>query len=87
MATVVITGANRGIGLAFAKRYSTLGHQVFALCRNSSTELEALELTVIDAVDVSTQPGLLKMQTALQGISIDILINNAGIFSNETLSR
>jgi NAD(P)-dependent dehydrogenase (short-subunit alcohol dehydrogenase family) len=70
-----------------AKRYSTLGHQVFALCRNSSTELEALELTVIDAVDVSSQPGLLKMQTALQGICIDILINNAGIFSNETLDN
>ncbi len=85
MTTTVITGANRGIGLALAEKYSSLGHRVFALCRSSSPELESLNLTVIKDIDVATEHGLQQMQQALANVSIDILINNAGIFSNETL--
>ncbi|EPJ47175.1 MAG: short chain dehydrogenase/reductase family oxidoreductase [Osedax symbiont Rs1] len=85
MTTTVITGANRGIGLALAEKYSSLGHRVFALCRNSSPALESLNLTVIKDIDVATEHGLQQMQQALANVSIDILINNAGIFSNETL--
>ncbi len=85
MTTTVITGANRGIGLALAEKYSSLGHRVFALCRNSSSALESLNLTVIKDIDVATEHGLQQMQQALANESIDILINNAGIFSNETL--
>jgi NAD(P)-dependent dehydrogenase (short-subunit alcohol dehydrogenase family) len=87
MSTVVITGANRGIGLALVEKYSTSGHRVFALCRNSSTALQRLNVTVIKDVDVTTEHGLQQMQRALADVSIDILINNAGIFSNETLGN
>ena len=40
---VLITGANRGIGLAMAKQYADAGHEIMAICRESSDELEAVE--------------------------------------------
>jgi NAD(P)-dependent dehydrogenase (short-subunit alcohol dehydrogenase family) len=85
MPNVVITGANRGIGLAFCQRFIQLGFKVYALCRQSSAELNALDATVISGVDVASDEGLLTMQQALANISIDVLINNAGIFNNERL--
>ena len=83
--TVVITGANRGIGLAFTSIYSAQGDNVIALCRRTSAELDSLNVTVIENVDVATDAGLQIMEQALQGISIDIVINNAGILRDETL--
>lgn len=85
MQNVVITGANRGIGLAFCQRFIQLGFKVFALCRQSSSELDALDVTVISGVDVATEQGLNAMQQALANVGIDVLINNAGIFNNERL--
>jgi NAD(P)-dependent dehydrogenase (short-subunit alcohol dehydrogenase family) len=85
MPNVVITGANRGIGLAFCQRFIQLGFKVYALCRQSSAELNALDATVISGVDVTTEQGLHTMQQSLANISIDVLINNAGIFNNERL--
>ena len=41
--TIVITGANRGIGLALATLYSAQGQNVYALCRSSSTALSGLK--------------------------------------------
>lgn len=40
MAHVVITGANRGIGLEFARQFQARGDKVTALCRHSSPELQ-----------------------------------------------
>ncbi len=83
--TIVITGANRGIGLAFATLYQARGDKVIALCRNSSSELDALNVRVITDIDVATDAGLEKMQQQLEGTHIDILLNNAGILRDETL--
>ncbi|TRX55716.1 SDR family oxidoreductase [Thalassomonas sp. M1454] len=85
--TIVITGANRGIGLAFTKIYKQNGDNVIALCRQSSPELEQLGGTVVTDIDVASDAGLAKMMTALAGITIDILINNAGILRDENLSN
>ncbi|WDE10518.1 SDR family oxidoreductase [Thalassomonas haliotis] len=85
--TVVITGANRGIGLAFATLYREQGAQVYALCRNSSPELDALQVQVITGVDVATDSGLDNMVAALQGVKIDILLCNAGILRDESLGE
>lgn len=82
MPTVMITGANRGIGLGLAKAYLETGWDVIATCRNpdSADDLKALggsleihKMEVTDADDVSA------LATALQGRAIDILINNAGV--------
>jgi len=85
--TIVITGANRGIGLAFASLYQQQGAQVYALCRNSSPELDALQVKVVTGVDVATDQGLANMVSALEGVNIDILICNAGILRDESLGR
>jgi len=85
MNTVVITGANRGIGLAMAKIYSDSGARVFALCRTTSTSLDQLSTTVIEGVDVATDSGLAKLADSLRDVKIDILINNAGILRDESL--
>ncbi|WP_119969193.1 SDR family oxidoreductase [Shewanella japonica] len=84
---VVITGANRGIGLALAKLFKQQGDKVFALCRHTSDELELLDVNVITQIDVATDEGIHNMQTSLAGVNIDVLICNAGILRDEQLSH
>ena len=83
--TVVITGANRGIGLAMAREFNALNYNVIALCRQSSPSLRQLGLTTIEDVDVATSEGRDVMVAALGLVKIDILINNAGILRDESL--
>lgn len=83
--TVVITGANRGIGLSFCQLYRARGYRVYAACRTASEALLALGVEVIDGVDVAQPQGIARLVAALQGVSIDLLINNAGILRNELL--
>lgn len=84
--TVVVTGANKGIGLEFCAHYKSKGATVIAVCRSVSEPLQALDVEVVEGVDVSTDQGIGHLTEVLNGRSIDILINNAGIFSNETLA-
>ncbi|MBM6551476.1 SDR family oxidoreductase [Marinomonas ostreistagni] len=83
--TVIITGASRGIGLSFASLYYAQGYQVFAACRQASAELKALGVNVIENVDVTQAQGIANLTDALAGVSIDLLINNAGILRDEQL--
>ena len=87
MNNVVITGANRGIGLALVNAFIAKDFNVYALCRRSSTELDATKAKVITEIDVTSEQGLLAMKVNLQDLSIDILINNAGILRSNTLSE
>jgi NAD(P)-dependent dehydrogenase (short-subunit alcohol dehydrogenase family) len=84
--TIVITGANRGIGYAMAKLCQQRGDTVYALCRKSSKDLDSLGVNVIEEVEIANQTGIDKAVSALDGISIDLLINNAGILRDEQLS-
>jgi len=85
--SVVITGANRGIGLAMAKLFKQQGNVVYALCRQSSTLLDALGVKVIENIDVSTDEGIINMTSALKNIPINVLVCNAGILRDESLSE
>ncbi|WP_448550325.1 SDR family oxidoreductase [Thalassotalea fusca] len=85
MTNVVITGANRGIGFAMAKLFHEKSYQVYGLCRQTSEQLASLGVNVIEGVDVATEQGIQTMVNALEGISIDILVCNAGILRNEQL--
>jgi NAD(P)-dependent dehydrogenase (short-subunit alcohol dehydrogenase family) len=85
MATVVITGANRGIGLEFVKQYLAKGDKVIALCRNTSDELSQSGAKVIDKVDVGNPECLQKVLPTLTDLKIDLLINNAGVLADESL--
>ena len=85
--TILITGASRGIGLALTEIYIQRGEKVFAVCRQTTDELNYTGANIIGNIDVSLSEDVKNLQQQMQGISIDTLINNAGIFNNETLNK
>lgn len=82
---VVVTGANRGIGLALTQEYLNRGYQVTALCRHSSMELDNTGAQVITGVDVTDARCMAALAGRLAADSIDILINNAGVMKRGVL--
>ncbi|MEK9726484.1 MAG: SDR family oxidoreductase [Candidatus Margulisiibacteriota bacterium] len=83
---IVITGANRGIGLALVKHYR-LNHNVFALCRAASSELKSLtDVTIIENVDVCNVNTINKAVKSCPN-DIDLLINNAGILQRVSFDQ
>ena len=85
MATYLITGANRGIGLSLAQRLARRGETVIGVCRQSSAALAATGAQVIDSVDMADADAVASLPARLAGQRIDGLVLNAGIFTNETL--
>ena len=90
MANVVITGANRGIGLELARLYEARGDSVTAICREGNEEIEDIADQVIAGIDVTDEENLPKVVGMLHKLldgPVDILINNAGLFTNETVAN
>jgi len=79
MTLSVVTGANRGIGLALCAELAKRGRHVVAACRSSSPELAKLGVEVVEGVDVATDAGIAALVKAVGNRSIDLLVNNAGI--------
>ena len=87
MATILITGANRGLGLEFTRQYLKEGWTVIAACRNpgAARGLQDLEagskgaLTVVE-LDVTDGASVKRAAGRLQGRAIDVLLNGAGIY-------
>lgn len=83
MSSVLITGANRGIGLELARQYLRDGWEVHACSRDPdrSKDLQALsgEGLHVYALDVSDHDSIAALANKLSGIPLDLLINNAGI--------
>jgi NAD(P)-dependent dehydrogenase (short-subunit alcohol dehydrogenase family) len=84
MATVLVTGANRGVGLELCKQYADRGDSVVAVCRKASDDLAATGVRVIDGIDVSSGAAVTALQRELGELPIDILINNAGILRRDS---
>lgn len=87
MATILITGTNRGIGLELVRHYATRGDSVIAVCRHSSSELEKTGARVITDVDVSDDQSVQRLIAACENNSIDVLLLNAGLLTKETLDN
>lgn len=87
MATILITGANRGIGLELSRQLKARGDNVIAVCRKSSPELDALGVRVEAGIEVSDQASIAELAKRLKGARIDVLINNAGILRGDSLDR
>ncbi len=75
----VVTGANRGIGLALTEQLSKRGGTVIAACRKRSAGLDKLGVEVVAGVDVTESSGIETLVRALGDRTVDLLIHNAGI--------
>ncbi len=82
--TILITGANRGIGLGLVKNYLAHGAHVIATCRSpeKANALKSLDSSPLEIMrlDVTDQTSIEELLSKLNGRPIDVLINNAGIF-------
>ncbi|MDG1292921.1 MAG: SDR family oxidoreductase [Pseudomonadales bacterium] len=86
MATILITGTNRGIGLEFTKQFLARGDSVIATCREpaAATELQTLNnkhnaLSVL-TLDVASPASMQAFVKQLEGVALDVFINNAGVY-------
>jgi NAD(P)-dependent dehydrogenase (short-subunit alcohol dehydrogenase family) len=83
--TVLITGANRGLGLEFTKQYAERGYSVIATARDpgKATDLKALaakhKAISVEQLDVLDEKSVAALAAKYKGKPIDLLLNNAGI--------
>jgi NAD(P)-dependent dehydrogenase (short-subunit alcohol dehydrogenase family) len=83
--TVLITGANRGIGLALAEQFVKAGYQVIGTARKPAEATALAKLGArVEELDVASQSSADALAKRLSGVTIDILINNAGIIGHNT---
>ncbi|MFO1119456.1 MAG: SDR family oxidoreductase [Rhodospirillales bacterium] len=83
MPTCLVTGASRGLGLEFVKQYAAEGWRVIATCRRpeQAPALTALQGDVrIEPLDVTDFARIETLGRRLDGLPIDLVINNAGIY-------
>ena len=89
-ATVLITGANSGLGLEFAKQYASAGWDVIAPHRRSQIPptLAALQAEFgnvrVETIDVTSEADAAALARRLNGVPIDVLINNAGVYNDRS---
>ena len=91
--TVLITGANQGIGLEFAKEYAARGWTVIATHRRGTTPEELAQLAAkypkvrIERMDVTDAAQIEALGVKLKGVPIDVLLSNAGLVRTDPLDK
>lgn len=91
--TVLITGANQGIGLEFAKEYAARGWTVIATHRRTTTPEELAKLAAqypkvrVERMDVTDSGQIAALGAKLKGVPIDVLLNNAGLVRTEPVNK
>ena len=92
MPTVLVTGANRGLGLEFIKQYSQRGWKVIGTCRDLAAAVEASAMADLSnnlqllPLDVASADSISALAATLAGVELDLLVLNAG-FMGEQSSR
>lgn len=91
--TVLVTGANRGLGLVWARQYADRGWQVIATARTPDAAAELLDLAKrtgrvrIEQLDATDATSVDELGKRLVGVPIDVLINNIGVLGDEDEQR
>src|SRR6478672_83860 len=87
MPSILVTGANRGLGLEFARQYGDAGWRVYACCRSpkEAAELRAVAASsagrvTVHALEVTDHPRIEALAKELRDVALDVLLNNAGIY-------
>jgi len=75
----LVTGASRGLGLALCRALDARGDDVLAACRKANPDLAALDVTVIEGIDVADDSMRERLAQAVGGEPIDLVICNAGM--------
>lgn len=89
MNTVLVTGANRGLGLEFCRQYAEAGWRVLAGCRRpeQAGALQALAgqhaALSVHALDVADHGSIDRLAAQWQDVAIDVLLNNAGVYGDD----
>lgn len=85
MGTAVVTGANRGIGLALVRQLCARGMPVVAVCRRGAAELDHLGVRVESGIDLARPQASSELAARLAHDTIDLLIHNAGVLVEDGL--
>ncbi len=81
MTTILVTGANRGLGLEFVRQYAAEKAEVIACCRNpAKADKPAVPGVRVMELDVGSPESAARLAEALGGKPVDILINNAAVY-------
>ncbi len=86
MKSVLITGCSRGLGLEWVRQCSAAGERVYATCRDPDTadELRALAAGAagvsVHRLDVTDAAQIAALAAELDGVALDLLVNNAGVY-------
>ena len=87
MATILVTGTNKGIGLQLCTQLQARGDEVIAVCRTASPELLELGLRVIEGIDVGNSASAAKLTSELGDQHLDVLLHNAGLLLGESFGN
>jgi NAD(P)-dependent dehydrogenase (short-subunit alcohol dehydrogenase family) len=85
MGVAVVTGANRGIGLALVRQLRARGISVVAVCRRSSKDLDRIDVRIESGIDLGSPKACIELAARLAHDEIDVLIHNAGLLIEDTL--
>ena len=90
---ILITGCNRGLGLELVRQYAADGWRVFATCRRPAESSALLEIAdgnpavSVHRLDVTRADDVRSIAWALEGMPLDVLFNNAGVYLEEDYRR
>lgn len=85
MTTSLVIGGSRGIGLELCRQLAARGDDVTTTCRTPSSELDAMGIAVVQGIDVCDAASIESLRQTLGDTSIDLLLHNSGILTNESL--
>ena len=87
LATFLVTGANRGIGLEFCRQLQARHDHVIAVCRQASPELEAIGVEIQSGIELTSEASITALVQNLNNRPLDGVILNAGILQSMDLEN